>query len=114
MVRILNMKNDRLSDQLVISTYGVSYQLQGISLFSCPPVMFVKEGYPMTMREDSRNQASALMLELNDATSAMMGMVGSHQTTGPIWEAAAMRQSRSFGRWNTFLRESDIYSHVLN
>jgi len=25
-----------------------------------------------------------------------------------------MRQSRSFGRWNTFLRESDIYSHVLN
>ncbi|MGV6393295.1 hypothetical protein ACTUVN_001191 [Pseudomonas caspiana] len=68
----------------------------------------------MTLREDSRNQASALMLELNDATCAMMGMVGSHQTTGPLWEAAAIRQSRSFGRWNAFLRESDIYSHALN
>lgn len=54
------------------------------------------------------------MLELNDATCAMMGMVGSHQTTGPLWEAAAMRQSRSFGRWTAFLRESDIYSHALN
>jgi hypothetical protein len=66
------------------------------------------------MREESRNQASALMLELNDATCAMMGMVGSHHTTGPIWEAAAIRQSRSFGRWNAFLRESDIYGHALS
>ena len=68
----------------------------------------------MTLREESRNQASALMLELNDATSAMMGMVGAHQTTGPVWAAAALRQSRSFGRWNTFLRQSDIYSQALN
>lgn len=73
-----------------------------------------KKGYPMTLRDDSLNQASALMLELNDATSAMMGMVGSHHTTGPVWEAAAIRQSRSFGRWNAFLRQSDIYSQALN
>lgn len=68
----------------------------------------------MTLRDDSLTQASALMRELNDATSAMMGMVGSHHTTGPVWEAASIRQSRSFGRWNAFLRQSDIYSQALN
>ena len=68
----------------------------------------------MTMRDDFKNQASVLMLELNDATSAMMGMVGSHHTTGPVWVAAAARQSRSFGRLNSFLRQSEIYGQALN
>lgn len=68
----------------------------------------------MTMRDDFKIQASALMLELNDATSAMMGMVGCHHTTGPVWEAASIRQSRSFGRWNAFLKQSDMYGQALS
>jgi hypothetical protein len=91
----------------------LSYQLQGERLFSRPHAR-LRKGYLMTMRDDFKDQASVLMLELNDATSAMMGMVGSHHTTGPVWAAAAERQSRSFGRLNSFLRKSEIYGQALN
>ena len=68
----------------------------------------------MTIHNDFSTQANALMIELNDATTAMMGMVCTHQTTGPLWAAASVRQSRSFGRWNAFIRESDAYGRALN
>ncbi|WP_095093951.1 hypothetical protein [Pseudomonas sp. Irchel 3A5] len=68
----------------------------------------------MTMHIDFSAQANVLMFELNDATSAMMGMVGIHQTTGPVWIAATARQSLSFGRWNAFIKKSEMYGHALN
>jgi hypothetical protein len=68
----------------------------------------------MTMHNDFSTQASVLMFELNDATTAMMGMVGAHQTTGPVWLAATVRQSLSFGRWNAFVNRSDVFGPSLN
>ncbi|MCI8210653.1 hypothetical protein AUC61_14035 [Pseudomonas sp. S25] len=67
----------------------------------------------MTMHNDFSTQANVLMFELNDATTAMMGMVGAHQTTGPVWVAATARQSLSFGRWSAFIRRSEIYGQAL-
>jgi hypothetical protein len=68
----------------------------------------------MTHRNDFQTQANVLMVELDDSTSAMMGMVFSHQTTGPVWDAASRRQSTSFGRWAAFLKRSDHFGLVLN
>lgn len=68
----------------------------------------------MTLLTDFNVQANELMVELNDATTAMMGMVGMHQTTGPLWTAATLRQGRSFGRWNAFIRQSEIYGRALS
>ncbi|HEX8593959.1 MAG TPA: hypothetical protein VF682_11890 [Pseudomonas sp.] len=67
----------------------------------------------MTHRNDFQSQANVLMVELDDSTSAMMGMVFCHQTTGPLWDAAAKRQSASFGRWAAFLKRSDHFGQVL-
>lgn len=68
----------------------------------------------MTLTNDFSAQANELIFELNDATTAMMGMVGMHQTTGPLWAAAIVRQGRSFGRWNAFIRQSEIYGRALS
>ncbi|PHN28862.1 hypothetical protein ALP94_03598 [Pseudomonas savastanoi pv. glycinea] len=68
----------------------------------------------MTMHIDFSTQANVLMFELNDATTAMMGMVGTHQTTGPVWVAATARQSLSFGRWSAFIKKSEMYGHALS
>lgn len=68
----------------------------------------------MTMHNDFSTQASTLMLELNDATTVMMGMVGAHRTTGPLWLAATARQSLSFGRWNAFINRSDVFGPALS
>lgn len=70
-------------------------------------------GINMTAQTDFSVQANDLMIELNDATNAMMGMVGMHQTTGPLWIAAAARQGLSFGRWNAFVRGSDMFGQAL-
>jgi hypothetical protein len=72
------------------------------------------EGLIMTIHNDFSTQANALMIELNDATTAMMGMVCTHQTTGPLWAAASVRQTRSFGRWNAFIRQSEVYGRALS
>lgn len=68
----------------------------------------------MTMHTNFNAQANALMIELNDATTAMMGMVGTHHTTGALWAAASVRQSRSFGRWSAFIRQSEVYGPALS
>jgi hypothetical protein len=77
------------------------------------PQTKLNEVYDMTTRDNFQIEANELMVELNDATSAMMGMVTSHQTTGAVWDAAARRQSRSFGRWSSFLKQSDRYGQML-
>jgi hypothetical protein len=71
------------------------------------------DGTVMTLRNDFQSQANALMVELDDSTSVMMGLVCSHQTTGPVWEAASMRQSTSFGRLAAFLKRSDHFGLAL-
>lgn len=68
----------------------------------------------MTKRNDFSTQANALMVELNDSTTAMMGMVSLHQTTGPLWAAAAVRQSLSFGRWNAFVSQAQESGRALS
>jgi hypothetical protein len=65
------------------------------------------------MRNVSSTQATELMTELNEATTAMMGMVGTQQMSGPLWVAASVRQVRSFGRWNTFIKQSEMYGRTL-
>lgn len=67
----------------------------------------------MTTHDDFNIQANALMCELNDATSALMGMVGKHHPTGSIWTAAATRQSRSYCTWSAFIQQSAIYGDSL-
>jgi hypothetical protein len=67
----------------------------------------------MTTHDDFNIQANELMCELNDATSALMGMVGKHHTTGSIWAAAAARQSHSYCKWSVFIQQSSIYGPRL-
>jgi bifunctional pyridoxal-dependent enzyme with beta-cystathionase and maltose regulon repressor activities len=67
----------------------------------------------MTTHDDFNIQANALMYDLNDATSALMGMVGKHNPKGSIWTAAATRQSRSYLKWSTFIQQSAAYGTSL-
>ncbi len=67
----------------------------------------------MTTHDDFNIQANALMCELNEATSALMGMVGRHHPTGSIWAAAARRQSRSYCTWSAFIQQSATYGASL-
>lgn len=81
--------------------------------FGCSPSPArVERRMLMTHINDFQAQANVLMVELDDSTSAMMGLVCSRQTTGPAWDAAARRQRNSYGRWSAFLKKSDHFGPV--
>lgn len=89
---------------------GLSYKCKGSFIETSQGI----KAAHMTFHDDFNIQANELMSELNEATSALMGLVGKHHPTGSIWTAAASRQSRSYCKWSAFIRQSSIYGASLN
>lgn len=57
----------------------------------------------MQSTDDFRFKSHQLLLELDAATTEMMMLVSSRETTGERWAAATQRHQAAYAAWNSFI-----------
>jgi hypothetical protein len=60
----------------------------------------------MHSTDDFRFKSHQFLLELDAATTEMMMLVSSRETTGERWAQASQRHCAAYAAWNSFINES--------